>query len=369
MGHGIDAKEEIYRELAQRLSKAPEGALINEEFLAILYSLYTETEAEVGNKFPLVPVTLPKIAAITGMDEEKLSGILAAMANKGLVLDIPRKDVVYYMLAPMVVGFFEYTFMRTGDRVKLKELAQLFENYFNSDGGFQAIAGVDTKVMRNLVYETVIPLAVETEVLGYERATEIIRDSGGGSISLCSCRHQASHLGKACDAPQEVCMSLGGAAKWLVSKGMAKPATVEELLEVLEQTQKFGLVHLCDNVMNKPTYICSCCGCCCHILKGINEKQVFAVHPSNFMPELVAERCVGCGICADKCQVHALALAEQASGTKNPVIHVDTCLGCGICVSACPTGALSMVRRAVLHVPPKDIGEKLTNMMREKKTN
>lgn len=366
MGHLINAKEELYQALAERLSKAPEGAMINEEFLAILHSLYTEAEAEVGSKFPLVPITLSKISTITGIEEDKLRIILDNMANKGLVLDIPRKDIIYYMLAPMVVGFFEYTFMRTGEQVKLKELAELFESYFNSDGGFKAIAGIDTKVMRNLVYENVIPIAVETEVLDYEKASELIRQSGGGSISMCSCRHQASHLGTACDAPQEVCISFGGAAKWLVSKGMGKPATVEELLKVLKQTRELGLVHLCDNVMNKPTYICSCCGCCCHILKGINEQQIFATHSSNFIPSLETENCVGCGICDDKCQIHAITMIEKGNGIEVPVVNNDICIGCGVCASACSTGALNMVRRSVLHIPPKNMLEKLAIMSGEK---
>lgn len=366
MGHLINAKEELYQALAERLSKAPEGAMINEEFMEILHSLYTETEAEVGSKFPLVPIKLSRISTITGIEENELKIILDNMSNKGLVLDIPRKTVIYYMLAPMVVGFFEYTFMRTGCQVKLKELAGLFENYFSSDGGLKAIAGIDTKVMRNLVYENVIPVAVETEVLDYEKASEIIRESGGGSISMCSCRHQASHLGTACDAPQEVCISLGGAAKWLVSKGMGKPATVEELQKVLEKTRELGLVHLCDNVMNKPTYICSCCGCCCHILKGINEQRVFASHPSNFIPTIETVICIGCGICADKCQIHAITMTDQLEGREVPVVNNEICIGCGVCASACSTGALTMERRSVLHVPPKDIQEKLARMAVEK---
>jgi len=36
-GHMINAKEEIYHDLAERLSKTPEGALINEDLMAILH--------------------------------------------------------------------------------------------------------------------------------------------------------------------------------------------------------------------------------------------------------------------------------------------------------------------------------------------
>jgi ferredoxin len=366
LGHIINYKEEIYQALAERLSKTPEGAPINEQLMAILHRLYTEGEALIGSKFSSIPMTLDKIATITEIKEEDLKVILNGMAHKGLVLDIPRKDSYYYMLAPMLVGFFEYTFMRTGDHASLKELAELFEVYFHSDGVMKEIAGLDTKIMRTLIYESIIPLAVETEVLDYEKASEIIRQSGGGAMTMCACRHEASHLGKACDAPIDVCMSLGGAADWLVRKGLGKSATVEELLGVLAQTQALGLVHLCDNVMNKPTYICNCCGCCCKVLRGINEQQVFATHPSNFIPNIELESCISCGICADKCQVHAITMTDQGKGIEGPVINYGQCIGCGACSASCPTGSLPMSRRSVLLVPPENGREKSKRMAKEK---
>ncbi len=366
MGHIINAKEEVYHALAERLSKTPEGAPINEDLMAILHRLYTESEALVGSKFSSIPMNLTKIATLTGIEENDLKVILDGMSEKGLVLDIPRKESFYYMLAPMLVGFFEYTFMRTGDHASLKELAELFEVYFHSEGVMKEIAGLDTKIMRTLIYESIIPLAVETEVLDYELASEVIRQSGGGAITMCACRHEASHLGKACDAPVDVCMSLGKAAEWIVRKGLGKSATVEDLLGVLERTQALGLVHLCDNVMNKPTYICNCCGCCCKVLRGINEQQVFATHSSNFIPSLDLESCISCGICADKCQIDAIIMTDQGSGSEIPVINQERCIGCGACASACPSGSLTMSRRFVLNVPPVDGREKYRRMATEK---
>lgn len=366
MGHIINAKEEIYHALAERLSKTPEGAPINEDLMAILHQLYTESEALVGGNFSSTPMTLNKISTITGIEENDLKVILDGMSDKGLVLDIPRKDSFYYMLAPMLVGFFEYTFMRTGDHASLKELAELFETYFRREGVMKEFAGLDTKIMRTLIYESLIPLAVETEVLDYEKASEIIRQSGGGAITMCACRHEAAHLGTVCDAPIEVCMSLGRAADWIVRKGLGKSATVEDLLKVLHQTQELGLVHLCDNVMNKPTYICNCCGCCCKVLRGINEQQIFATHSSNFIPTMELESCISCGICADKCQIHAITMIDRGNGIEVPVLKNEACIGCGACSASCPTGSLAMSRRSVLSVPPENGREKFRRMAEEK---
>lgn len=366
MGHIINAKEEIYHALAERLSKTPEGSPINETLMAILHRLYTESEAMVGSKFPLVPMTLDKIAAITGMDETELKTILDGMSYKGLVVDIPRKDSFYYMLAPMLVGFFEYTFMRTGNQLDMKELAELFDRYFHEEEVMREIAGIDTRIMRTLVYENVIPVAVETEVLTYERASEIIRQSGGGAIAMCPCRHEAAHLGKACNAPVDVCTSLGGAAEWIVRKGLGKPASVDDLLRVLDQTQALGLVHLCDNVLNKPTYICHCCGCCCKVLSSIDKQNISAAHPSNFIPSVALDSCISCGACTDRCPIHAITMTDAGGGRDVPRVNADRCIGCGVCSSACPTDALPLSRRPVLHVPPEDLKEKQKRMMIEK---
>lgn len=362
MGHIITAKEEVYRALAERLHKNPIGAPINEDLMAILYRLYTESEAMVGSKFSLMPMTLEQIAGITGMDVKELAIILENMAGKGLVIDLPRRDVTYYTLAPMVIGFFEHSFMRLKEDRNLKELAELFDKYFKYPEVGMELVSSKTKLFQTLVYESLIPYAVETEVLNYERASEIIRQSGGGALSMCACRHKASHLGKPCEvnAPLEVCTTLGDAAKWFVRRGMGRPATVDDLLRVLDETEKLGLVHLGDNVLNKPAYICHCCTCCCGTLLATKKYGVFFTHTSNFMPVINMDSCPKCGICAKKCPVLAINM------TDGPQINQAKCIGCGVCASVCPSGALAMSRRASIHVPPKNKAEQLTRIAREK---
>lgn len=361
MGHIIDAKEEVYRALAGRLHRNPVGAPPNDTLMEILHRLYTETEARVGSKFPLVPLPLEKIADITGMKAVELQDILEGMARKGLVLDLPRRDGVYYMLAPMVIGFFEYTFMRVRDDLNMKELAELFARYFHDEAVRKEFAGHETTFFQTLVYESLIPAVVETEVLDYERASQIIRASGGGALTTCACRHKAGHLGKACDAPLDVCTSLGGAAQWLIRRGFARPATVDELLRTLDRTEKLGLVHMGDNVLNDPTYICHCCGCCCVVLQSVRESGRGSTHPSNFIPALDEQACAGCGTCADACHIAAIVMEGDA-----PQVKKDLCLGCGVCAAACPNGALTMARRSVLHVPPQDKKEQFRRFALER---
>ena len=349
MGHLAQGKEEAYRALAERLSKFPIGVVINETLMEILKILYREEEAQIGSQFPIKPRPLSEIADLTGYPEKKLSNILNEMADKGLVVDIPRKSTVYYMLSPVVVGFFEYSLMRAG-KANLKALSELYEEYFQNRKVAEEIFGSDPKMFRTLIYERYIPELIQTEVLDYEKASTVIRESGGGALSICACRHKSYHLGEPCRYPMEdICTSLGRPAEWLIRRGFARRASVDELLRNLERSYKLGLVLNCDNVINEPAYICHCCGCCCGPLRAIKEHGIFALQPSGFYPRIDEEGCLNCDTCVDACHLNALVATEAV-----PNINREICIGCGVCASVCPAEALEMVRDDDGYVPPQN---------------
>lgn len=362
MGHLGAGKADVFRALAERLDQNPVGAPLTETLMRILHIMYSEQEAAVGSKFPQGFTTLDRLTALTGLPAGELAAILEDMAAKGLVVDMPRRDRALYSLSPLLIGFFEYTFMRTGGSLPLGELADLFERYHREQGVAGEFFGADTKMIHTLAYESAMPPAVTTEVLDYEKASAIIRAAGQGALSMCYCRHQASHIGKACAAPvEDVCTSLGPAADWLIRRGFARPAGVDELLAVLDRTEALGLVHLADNVANHPAFICHCCACCCWALRAVNEHGVQAVHPSNFVAAVDPAACSGCGVCAARCPVGAVT---AAAGTA--AVDGERCLGCGVCAKSCPQGALTLARREPVRVPPRDKREQLQRIARER---
>ncbi len=358
MGHLAGGKEEAYQALAERLSRFPVGVVINETLMEILMLLYAENEAEVGSRFPLKPRPLEKIRELTGMADRELTNLLDGMAKKGLVVDIPRKGTTYYMLSPVVVGFFEYSMMRA-DGANVKELAALYEQYFQLPEVAEEIFGTEPKMFRALIYEHYIPELVQTEVLDYEKAEAIIRQSGGGGLSICACRHKASHLGHPCRFPMEdICTSLGRPAEWLLRHGFARKASLDELLSNLERSHKLGLVLTCDNVIDEPAYMCHCCGCCCGPLQAIKDHRVQGVQPSNFIPLIDPEDCINCETCVDLCHIDALKVSPDAK----PVLDESLCIGCGVCATACPDDALKMVHRAEIYTPPQNKMAQLTHI-------
>jgi NAD-dependent dihydropyrimidine dehydrogenase PreA subunit len=101
-------------------------------------------------------------------------------------------------------------------------------------------------------------------------------------------------------------------------------------------------------------YICNCCGCCCGVLRSINELGIPAstVINSHYFAVIDPDRCTQCGICADqRCQVKALEQAED--GYK---VVPERCIGCGLCVTTCPAEAITLVHKTndQIAIPPVD---------------
>jgi Pyruvate/2-oxoacid:ferredoxin oxidoreductase delta subunit len=242
-------------------------------------------------------------------------------------------------LAPVVIGFFEYTFMRADDKLPLKELARLFDAYMHGDDRFaRSVFGADTQIGRSLVREEALPEGDHTEILDWERATRLIESASAASVSLCACRHKASHLGKACDRPMENCIALNMGAEILVKNGFARPVSTAEALKILEQCKELGLAQTGDNVRKNAAYICNCCGCCCEMMKAIRVMgQRNAIVTSNWTVEIDETKCKGCGKCAKLCPVELIDMVPvEAEGGKKNVKKAVTRRSCAS-AAACAT--------------------------------
>jgi ferredoxin len=80
------------------------------------------------------------------------------------------------------------------------------------------------------------------------------------------------------------------------------------------------------------------------------------VHTTNFVVDLDASACDGCGKCVKACPVGALRLEPGGDpahpGRKRAAAETDLCLGCGVCVSACPRGGARLAARKERVITP-----------------
>jgi Na+-translocating ferredoxin:NAD+ oxidoreductase subunit B len=113
-----------------------------------------------------------------------------------------------------------------------------------------------------------------------------------------------------------------------------------------------------------PEFFCSCCGCCCGILKLLK----FIPNPvghwaTNFYAVVNNELCSGCGSCAVRCQAAALKLDDE----KNiAVVDLTRCLGCGLCIEACSEEAIELRKKTPEVIPPTTMEDTMEAIMMNK---
>ena len=171
-------------------------------------------------------------------------------------------------------------------------------------------------------------------------------------IFECICRKKKSIEGNACKKTdrQETCLAIGSMARTAMLSGTGREITRDEALSIIEQNQKQGLVLQPSNTQ-KAEFICSCCGCCCGMLRTHQTlPKPMEFWASNFYAAVDTVTCEGCGACVKRCQVGTVKVFEK----KQPaVVDLDRCLGCGVCVPACPTQSLTLVKKPAEVRPPQ----------------
>jgi Pyruvate/2-oxoacid:ferredoxin oxidoreductase delta subunit len=350
-----------FAKLTERLNRAPQGAPPSESLYRILRVLFSEREAELVSLLPLKPFRAARAAAAWQVGEAEARRILDALAARALLVDLEHDGERVYVLPPPMAGFFEFSMMRVRDDVDQKLLAELFHQYLNVEEDFvrALFANGETQLGRAFVHEPSIREDDAVHVLDFERASEVVRTATHLGVSLCYCRHKMAHLGRACDAPQDVCMTFNATAHSLVRHGHARAVDASEGLELLHRVRELNLVQFGENVRERVSFICNCCGCCCEAM--IAARRFAAMHPIHttaFLPVVDAAACTGCERCVRLCPVEAMtaASANDPRRPKRTVARVDAdrCLGCGVCVRGCRDGALRLERRGFRRLTPRD---------------
>jgi ferredoxin len=341
-----------YRRLADRLNRFPQGAPPSECLYRILEILFSPREAELVAQLPIKPFRTATAAKAWGVPLAEAARVLEQLASRAILLDLEQDGEPLYILPPPMAGFFEFSMMRVRGDVDQKRLAELYFEYLNVEEDFirDLFTRGETQLGRAFVRERSVPAELELTVLDHERASHVVRSASAVAVSLCYCRHKMEHVGRACDAPRDICLTFGNTARSLAKHGYAREISAPEGLELLDEAQERGLVQFGENVRERPAFICNCCGCCCEAMLAAKRFGfLHPVHTTNFIVSLDPAACDGCGKCVKACPVDVLRLVPGGDpahpGRKRAAADEGLCLGCGVCVPACPKGAVRLAAR------------------------
>jgi Na+-translocating ferredoxin:NAD+ oxidoreductase RNF subunit RnfB len=373
MAHHNTIKYNKYKQLTERYNRFPQGAPASELLFEILKILFSEREAGLVSLLPIKPFNAKKAAVIWKMKESEAKVILNDLSDRGLLLDAPGNDDVIYSMPPPMAGFFEFSLMRYRNDIDQKSLSQLFYQYMNVEEDFikNLFLTGETQVGRVYVNEKVLSNENALHVLDYERASEVIKTASAIGVGVCYCRHKMKHVGKNCDAPLDICMTFNDTADSLTRHGIARKVDTSEGIDLLEEARANNLVQFGENVMEKVSFICNCCGCCCEALIAARKFGFHnPVHTTNFIPFIIEENCNGCGKCVALCPVEAMTLVSANDPVKTlrkkAKLLKEICLGCGVCLNGCEKKAIGLRPREERVITPVNSIHRIVTMAIER---
>jgi len=357
MAHNTDRSG--YSQLVDRLNRFPQGAVPSKLLFRILEMLFSEREASLVSLLPIKPFTAEKAGHVWKMDLSAAQTILDNLAERGILVDIERDGQYFYVLPPPMAGFFEFSMMRVRHDIDQKVLSELFYEYLNVEEEFirNLFTRGETQLGRVFVNEEALSDENALHVLDYERATEVIKTASRRAVGICYCRHKMQHMGRACNAPMEICMTFNTVASSLIRHGIAREIDSDEGIDLLNEAYENNLVQFGENVHERVNFICNCCRCCCEAMIAARRFAILnPVHTTCFMPEVNASKCTGCSACVDVCPVEAMTLVSSNDPCK-PKGHIamvdeERCLGCGLCARACTRGSICLKPRPARVITP-----------------
>ena len=329
----------IYESLADALDRLPNGfpRTPSQVEIAILKKIFAPEEALLASQLGGDMEPVEGIAERTGLSGKEARTRLMKMVKRGLVWFDKQAGKPRFRLAPFIVGIYEAQ-LKSMDH----ELAHLIEKYM-VEGGAAGIMKPQPALHR------VVPAqrAMKPErILPYDDVRAVLLAAKTFRVQDCICRVQQDQIGRQCDFPLKVCLTFSS------NQGPSNPDDIsqEDALAILDQVEEIGLVHTVSNTAEGVGYVCNCCGCCCGILRGITEWGIeHSVASANYVALIDPDECLGCGICRERCQVHAISEQDESA-----VVDPERCIGCGLCVTGCPNEAATLQRKPeteIVHPP------------------
>jgi Fe-S-cluster-containing hydrogenase component 2 len=340
------AETEIYQKLADHLGRLGMGYPTREDLINILKENLTPQEAEIALAVPteVIPMTLASartISANIDLPLSELTDILDRLVAKGMLFSGKTETgETGYALLQVGFGFPQTFFWKGEDTPHSRKMAQMVAKYFNRSVTAEAY-GSETKPFRYIPVGKSLKSDLQA-VYPYHMMEKVIEKARNVAVAHCPCRMSYRLAGRGCEHPTEVCMKFDELADFVIERGLARPITKSEALDIIRITEEAGLVHFVDNSQGEIKHNCNCCGCGCWSVGSIRRRKIprDLLMATYFMRRTDNDACQGCGACAEICPVQAVETVDDA-----PRVNEEWCIGCGVCATVCPADAIVMELR------------------------
>jgi NAD-dependent dihydropyrimidine dehydrogenase PreA subunit len=357
----------IWKKAANNIIKA--GVIpfpVSDTLFEFLKLKMTEDQAKFLHLFKKSSLNLEELKKLSEMPEAEILKMLNTLMDNGIISGTHSRStgIKVYSLMPLFPGIIEFTLMKGTTGEKEQKLAQIIEKFFAElREGTQR--NYDDMMPRFKDYPPparVIPVEENVEVgqevvLLAEEASKLIDLYDNIAVTYCYCKQEKDLVNDPCKVTdkREICLIFNKPAQFAIEHKFARPISKKEAKQILKDAEDAGLVHKVFH--SKLDFskdidgICSCCKCCCGILRLFHE-GVWPLHTmTSYIAKTIPEECIGCGTCVEKCQMNAITLMDDLA-----VINEAICIGCGVCVHHCPQNAIKLERtgpREVFVLPPR----------------
>ena len=311
--------------------------------IELLKYLFTPEKGRVAVHLSIDLKPLERIAGSAGVTPEEAERLLDALYLEGVIRRKVDDSGKQYAALAFLPGMMEnLVFTRATEKALLRLIWPVFQ--FNMLPSFNDKTGISRIVP---VGEAIASESMSTP---YQDVVQLIKKAQRPIVVMpCHCR---VHKEDRCDAPLEVCIAFGDYAQYYLDNGMVgREVDEEEALRIVKSAGDAGLVHSFVNYSeDELSWLCNCCRCCCINLGVSNQRfptgKVRNLDPSAYIANIKGDECSGCGVCIDRCPVHALEMRGDVA-----VVNEERCLGCGVCVEPCPSAAIKLLKRPEAKIP------------------
>jgi Pyruvate/2-oxoacid:ferredoxin oxidoreductase delta subunit len=331
----------------------------DKHFRAIIETLMTPDEGAIILELS-APMTPAELAVRMNSDENELNKKLDNMARRGLLFRGKEQYIAWgdahQLNVRVMFSSEEHT---SPEYLELRKKDMRYEESpFSEIHFWLRIYEKTGKPLIRIIPSRLAILAnpdiKPEDVLWYEDMAELLRRVDAIGVVDCDCRR----IHQKCDKPLFTCMHFGRKfLEYETGRGSRmKLLSYEEALAISDDAEQAGLVHNTPfNCSSVPGVICHCCNDCCSTfepaLHAGKVNQVAA--PSRYRPEVNPELCIGCKQCLKRCPFGAVEMDPiPDSKALRAGIIAEKCLGCGICVLGCKQNALTyMIVRPPEFIP------------------